>query len=110
VALQLPCLRTPLRSCSRAGKSRQEAGLVIPPAARTALEHAWVAVLTARHPEFRWTLLRPGERGERNTATSAGEIVGTLTAPEDENALLERNGATGATNGANHDGIDGGGD
>jgi hypothetical protein len=122
VALQLPRLRTEM--CARPGarSSHEEAGVsrdrhngktplgVLPPSAQTALGHAWVEVLTARHPEFRWTLLRPSERGERNAATATRKIVGTLATPEDEDTILERNSATGTAHGSNHDGVDGGGD
>jgi hypothetical protein len=82
----------------------------LPPSARAAVDCAWLKVLSARHPEFRWTLLRPSERGERDTPAATGKIVGALTAPEDEDALLKRDGATRTTNGTNYDGVDGGGE
>jgi hypothetical protein len=83
---------------------------MIPAAARAALDHAWIEVLRNRHPEFHWTLLRPRERGQRSTPTPAGEIVGGLTSPENEDAFLERNGATRTSNGPNHHSIDSCGD
>jgi hypothetical protein len=83
---------------------------VLPPSARAAVGHAWIEVLNERHPEFRWTLLRPGERLERNRVPAARETIRRLAAPENQDAFLERNGTTRAAHGSNHDGVDGGGD
>jgi len=81
----------------------------LPPGARTAVGVAWLEVLAARHRDVRWTLVGPGERSEHNTSTAAGKIVRTLTTPENENTILNGNGATGSANGSDHDGVDGGG-
>ena len=74
--------------------------------ARSALERAWLGVLADRHPDVRWRLVRPGERGERDAVTAAGEIIGSLAAPEDERALIDRDVPTRA----NDNGIERGGE
>ena len=59
----------------------------LPPAARVALDGAWLEVLRARHPEAVWQLARPGERAERHPPAAGRKVVGALAAPEQERAL-----------------------
>jgi len=78
----------------------------LPAVARRELERAWLGVLGDRHPDLRWTLVRPDEGGQRDTVAAAGEIGGSFTAPEDQGPLLDRNGSAGATARAKDDGVD----
>ena len=77
------------------------------PRARRELERAWLGVLSDRHPNVRWTLVRPTKGGERDTAPAAGQIVGSLTAPEDQGALLDPNDPASAAGGPEKDGVNG---
>jgi hypothetical protein len=114
-AVRAPRRRTVRRTVARTAcgdpDSEPEQPLLaaLPSSARIALEVAWLEVLGARHTDVRWTV-RPGERGQRDTATTSGEILGPFTAPEDPGALLGRNGTAGAADGTNEDGVDGGGE
>jgi hypothetical protein len=73
-------------------------------AARRAVEAEFLRLLRERRPGFDWAIVRPGERGERDTTTAAGEVVGGLARPEDEQAPVEIAAA------AEHDSVDAGGE
>ena len=79
----------------------------LPPSARMRLERTWLRVLAARHPDVSWRIVRPGELRERDATAAAGKVVGSLAGPDEENALLERDGTAGAANGTNDDGVEG---
>ena len=65
------------------------------PQARKQLAQAWLRHCQSRHPDRRFRLVTPDERLERNTQTAAREIIGSLTGPEQTNALSNV-GTTGA--------------
>ena len=72
--------------------------------AREAVGRAFAEVLANRYPGVSWTVHRPGEGAQRlGTASSAGEVVGTLASQQDECSVLDGQAAPVA----DHDHVDG---
>lgn len=79
----------------------------LPTSARAAVERAWLGVLSARHPEVRWTLLvEPNEGRERDAKTAPRKVRRSLAAPENESALGNRNMPATASDGSQDHSVD----
>src|SRR5262245_27846383 len=78
----------------------------LPPAARHAVERAWLRVLSGRHPELAWHLIRPDVGLEGHTMAATGEVVRAFAVPEDHEPLLDRNLTAAAPDRTHERGVD----
>ncbi len=77
----------------------------LPTSARAAVERAWLGVLSARHPEVRWTLL-VDEGRERDAKTAPRQIRRRLAAPKNESTLGDRDMPAAASDGSQDHSVD----